>query len=169
MISGTFSGFIARKDSRMPAKKHHVMLTPEQREQVEIIARSYKHSERERKRARILLLADCNQPEGASKDEAIAAQVGVALIMVQQVRRRFAAEGLTAALRHKEQRNRKARCLDGAAEAFLVAAVCGAPPEGRKRWSLHLLSGHIVQQGYVESVSHEPVRQTLKKMNLSLG
>ncbi len=147
----------------MPAKKHHVSLTPEQREQTEIVARSYKHSERERKRARILLLADSQRPEGASKDAAIVAQVNVSLIMVQQVRRRFAVEGLTIALHHKEQQNRKARCLDGAAEAFLVATVCGAPPEGRKCWSLHLLSNHIVQQGYAGSVSHETIRQTLKK------
>jgi len=153
----------------MPAKKHHVTLTPEQREQTEIIARSYKHSERERKRARILLLADSSQPGGACKDEGIVAQVNVSSILVQQVRRRFATEGLTAALYHKEQQNRKARCLDGAAEAFLVATVCGAPPEGMKRWSLHLLSDYIVQQGYTESVSHETVRQTLKKTNLSQG
>ena len=153
----------------MPAKKHHVTLTQEQRQQVEIVARSYKHSERERKRARILLLADTSQPTGASKDEEIVAKVNASLIMVQQVRRRFATEGLPVALHHKEQQNRKARCLDGAAEAFLIATVCGNPPEGMKRWSLHLLSNYIVQQGYTQSVSHETIRQTLKKTNLSLG
>ena len=51
----------------MPAKKHHVTLTPEQRERAEIIARSYKHSDRERKRARILLLCDTAQEGGACK------------------------------------------------------------------------------------------------------
>jgi len=153
----------------MPAKIHHVILTPEQRQRVEIVARSYKHSDRERKPARILLLADASQPEGANKDEHIAQQVGVCLITVQLVRRRFAEGGLETALQHKEQQNRKARALDGAAEAFLVATACSAPPEGQKRWSLHLLASHVVQQGYAESVSHETVRQTLKKMNLSRG
>jgi len=153
----------------MPAKKHHVTLTGEQRRQVAIVARSYRRSDRERKRARILLLADTAQPDGALKDEGIAEQVDVCLLTVQQVRRRFAEDGLEAALHHKEQQNRKARLLDGAAEAFLIATVCGAPPEGQKRWTLHLLANHIVQQGYADSVSHETVRQTLKKMNLSHG
>ena len=153
----------------MPAKKHHITLMPEQREQVEIIARSYKHSDRERKRARILLLADTAQHEGASKDEAIASLVNVSVVTVQQVRRRFAESGLQAALHHKEQLNRKARKLDGAAEAFLIATTCSAPPEGHKRWSLHLLTHYLVQQGYTDNVSHETIRQTLKKMNLSLG
>jgi hypothetical protein len=153
----------------MPAKKHHVTLTPEQRERVEIVARSYKHSERERKRARILLLADTAQAAGASKDALIEPQVGVCNATVAQVRQRFGTGGLEAALHHKEQSTRKARVLDGKAEAFLVATVCSDAPDGRARWSLHLLADKVVQAGYCESVSHETVRQTLKKMNLSPG
>lgn len=153
----------------MPAKKHHVTLSDEQRQRVEILARSYKHSERERKRARILLLADTNREEGALPDEAICQQTKACLLTVQRVRKRFAEGSLDAALSHKEQACRKARVLDGAAEAFLIATVCGAPPEGQKRWSLHLLQDKVIQAGYTESVSHETIRQTLKKMNLSLG
>ena len=153
----------------MPAKKYHVTLTPEQRQRAEIVARSYKHSERERKRARILLLADTSQATGAWPDEAIEQQLGVGHSTVEQVRRRFSAEGVQAALHHKEQSTRKARVLDGRAEAFLVATVCSAPPDGQARWSLHLLADKVVQAGYCESVSHETVRQTLKKMNLNPG
>ena len=153
----------------MPAKKHHVTLTQEQRERVEIVARSYKHSERERTRARILLLADAHAPDGAAQDAVIAAQVSVCLLTVQQVRRRFAEGGVEAALFRKEQACRKARLLDGAAEAFLVATTCSAPPNGQARWSLHLLQDKMIQAGYCESVSHETIRQTLKKMNLNPG
>ena len=147
----------------MPAKKHHVTLTQEQRERVEIVARSYKHSERERTHAHILLLADAHAPEGAAKDDTITAQVSVCLLTVQQVRRRFAEGGVEAALFRKEQPNRKARLLDGTAEAFLVATTCSAPPEGQKRWSLHLLQDKMIAAGYCASVSHETIRQTLKK------
>jgi transposase len=153
----------------MPAKLHHVILTPEQRQKAEIIARSYKHSDRERKRARILLLADTSSEEGGCTDAQVSQQVGVSTVMVEQVRRRFASGGLEAALFHQEQKNRKPRALDGEAEAFLIATVCSAPPEGRARWSLHLLADKLVAEGYAEGVSHETVRQTLKKMNLSLG
>jgi len=153
----------------MPAKKHLVALTPEQRQQVEIVARSYKHSALERKRAAILLLADTNRAEGGANDQTIAQQVRVSDVTVQNVRRRFVEGDLKAALYRKDQTHRKARLLDGAAEACLIATVCSAPPPGKGRWSLHLLKDTLIAAGYTDTVSHETVRQTLKKMNLSPG
>lgn len=153
----------------MPAKKYHVALTSEQRQELEVIARSNKRSARERNRAKILLLADTNQEPGATPDEVIAAQLGVCSLTCQQVRQRFTQGDLKSAVFRKEQTHRKARKLDGEAEAFLIATVCSAPPTGRQRWSLHLLQDKIVQAGYSDEVSHETIRQTLKKMNLSLG
>ena len=72
-------------------------------------------------------------------------------------------EGIEATLDPKPTTRTYERRLDGKAEAYLVAMVCGAPPEGRGRWTLRLLADHMVGLGYVESVSHETVRQTLKK------
>ena len=95
--------------------------------------------------------------------------MGVCLLTVQQARRRFAQDGLEAAVFRKEQATRKARILDGKAEAFLIATTCSAPPDGHARWSLHLLQDKVVQAGYCTSVSHETVRQTLKKTNSSRG
>ena len=66
----------------------------------------------------------------------------------------------------------------GVAESFgfqlpCTAELCryGAPPEGRAKWSLRLLAEKFValEQATVESISHETVRQVLKKTNLSLG
>jgi hypothetical protein len=153
----------------MSAKKHHVELTPEQRSHVEKIARSNKASIRERARARILLAVDGAQPGGAQKDAAAARASGSCAVTVAYVRARFVLRGLEAALHHREQARRKARKLDGAAEAHLVALVCGAPPEGRKRWSLHLLADQMVAAGFCEDLSHETVRQTLKKTRSSPG
>ena len=153
----------------MPAKIYHVALSEEQRHQVEVVARSYKRSERERKRARILLLADQAHPDAGLQDAAIAQKVAVSDLTVQNVRRRFCQGGLEAALYRREQAHRKARRLDGAAEAFLIATVCSAPPSGQKRWSLSLLADKLILEGYTDSVSYETVRQTLKKMNSSPG
>lgn len=93
----------------MPAKKYYVILTQEQREQAEIVARSYKHKEAERKRARILLLSDAKHPDGAHDNETIREQVKVSHATVQNVRQRFVMGGLQAALVRKEQTKRKAR------------------------------------------------------------
>ena len=153
----------------MPAKKHHVVLSDIDRHKAEVIARSYKHSERERNRAKILLLADTSRPEAAANDAAIEQTVGVCNATVEAVRRRFAGGGFDAAVFRREQTHRKARVLDGAAEAFLIATVCSAPPDGHKRWSLVLLRDHLIGSEYVDAVSHETVRQTLKKMNSNRG
>jgi hypothetical protein len=43
--------------------------------------------------------------------------------------------------------------------------ACSEAPEGHSRWTLRLLGQHMVELGYVESVSYETIRRTLKKMN----
>ena len=53
---------------------------------------------------------------------------------VERLRKRFVEESLEAVLKRKEQKNRKAKKIDGESEAHLVALACNQPPEGRKRW-----------------------------------
>ena len=153
----------------MSAKKYRVSLTETEREELTRWSRSQHRSERERKRARVLLLADEAREGGSAKDADIAAQVKVCLPTVNRVRQRFVERGLQPSLRRKEQEHRKKRLLDGAGEAHLIALVCGAPPDGHKRWGLHLLKDTLIEQQVVDTISHEAVRQTLKKMNLSHG
>jgi len=148
----------------MSAKKYRVSLAEAERDELTRWSKSQRHSERERKRARILLLADEAKEGGADKDADIAAQVKVCSPTVNRVRQRFVERGLQPSLRRKEQERRKARLLDGAGEAHLIALVCGAPPDGHKRWGLHLLKDTLIEQRVVDTISHEAVRQTLKKL-----
>ena len=153
----------------MSAKKYHVSLTEAERDELLRLSKSQRHSERERKRARILLLADEAKEGGPDKDATIAQRVKVAPLTVNRTRQRFAERGLHKSLAHKEQETRKARILDGEAEAFLVATTCSTPPEGQKRWSLRLLKEALIEQRVVGTIGKETVRQTLKKMNSSRG
>ena len=169
----------------MSAKKYHVSLTETEREEMLRLSKSQRHSERERKRARVLLLADEAKEGGADKDTDIAKHVKVTSLTVNRIRQRFAERGLQNSLVHKEQETRKERLLDGNGEAHLIALVCSAPPDGHKRWGLHLLKdtlieqqivetiSHVkdtlIEQQIVETISHEAVRQTLKKTNLNRG
>jgi len=148
----------------MSAKKYRVSLAEAERDELTRWSKSQRHSERECKRARILLLADEAKEGGAAKDADIAAQVKVSSPTVNRVRQRFVERGLQPSLRRKEQERRKARLLDGAGEAHLIALVCGAPPDGHKRWGLHLLKDTLIEQRVVDTISHEAVRQTLKKL-----
>jgi len=45
----------------------------------------------------------------------------------------------------------------------LIAIACGAPPEGRVRWTMRLLADRLVELKIVESISHDSVHRTLKK------
>jgi transposase len=93
----------------------------------------------------------------------------VSLSTIGRVRERFVEEGLDAALERKAPNRVYQRRLDGEQEAYLVALVCSPPPEDQGRWTLKLLAEKMVELEYVEYVSKETVRQTLKKMNLSPG
>jgi transposase len=113
--------------------------------------------------ARILLKAE-EPPNGPGwSDSAIAEALQVSLPTVGRVRKRYVVEGLDAALNHRHPRNHKPHRLDGEGEAHLIALACSAPPEGHVRWTLRLLAGRMVELAYVDRLSHETVRETLKK------
>jgi transposase len=113
--------------------------------------------------ARILLKADEGPAGPGWADEAIAEALEVNRSTVERVRQRCVEEGFDAALRPRPSRQVRLRKLDGAQEAQLVALACSPPPNGRDRWSLHLLADKLVELEVVDSISYETVRRTLKK------
>jgi transposase len=150
-------------------KKYPVRLTKAERAQLETLIASGRASARSLTHARILLKADEATEGPAWKNAAIADALEVSELTVTRVRKRWTEGGVTAATQHKPQARRKAPRLDGAQEAYLLALACGEPPAGRARWTLRLLADRMVALQYVEEVSHETVRQVLKKGSLSLG
>jgi transposase len=114
-------------------------------------------------------LADQADGGPGKLDPEIADALGCGRATIGRTRQQFVEEGVEAALNPKPTTRIYQRRLDGKAEAHLVAIACGAPPQGRARWTLRLLADHMVGLGCVEYVCHEAVRQTLKKMNSSLG
>ncbi len=153
----------------MPKKKYIVSLTDEERQQLENLTKKGKTAAYKMNYARILLLSDINSVEGGWKDESIKSALGVSIPTIERVRKRFVEEGLAAALARKKQNHQRIPLLDGEKEAHLIALACSEPPTGQGRWTLRMLADKMVELEHVESVSHETVRQTLKKMKLSLG
>jgi transposase len=147
-------------------KKYIVDLTTDERADLESRLRSGEMGVRKVKRIQILLKAD----KGWT-DECIAEALDVGLSTVERTRRKFVVRGLEGAITNRRPRRKYTRKLDGRGEAHLIALVCGPAPEGYARWSLRLLADELVKiEGVeLESISHEAVRQALKKMNLSLG
>jgi hypothetical protein len=144
-------------------KKYIVRLSDEEREQLAELTRTGKAAAYKIRHAQILLKADADGP--AWTDERIAESFSVSVNTVLSVRQRLVEQGLEAALNRKKQVHpSRGPLLDGEGEARLIALRCSAPPAGHARWTLRLLADQAVVLEIVEAISHETVRQTLKKM-----
>jgi hypothetical protein len=143
-------------------KKYVVELTRVERERLLKLLSSGTAPARMLNRARVLLKADADGPDRWT-DERIARALDTSVATVGRVRNRFCRQGLEAALKRSLPDRVYERSLDGRAEARLIALACSEAPEGRDRWSMRLLADKAVELGIVESLSHETVRETLKK------
>jgi Homeodomain-like domain len=150
-------------------KRYRVTLTEEERKGLQALVSTGKSAARKLVRARILLLADQAQGGPAKADPDIVAAPGCGRATVERARQQFVEEGLDETLTPRPTTRTYQRRLDGKAEAHLVAMACSAPPKGRARWTLRLLADRLVALGYVETIAHETVRQTLQKTNSSRG
>ena len=141
----------------MPAKKYIVTLTNEERPELLALTRAGEISARKMKRAQILLKADENWT-----DKDIIAALNTCRSTVERIRKRYVEGRLDKAL-NEEPRPGAKRKLDGRAEAYLIALACSDPPDDSDHWALRLLADELIEVGLVESISHEAVRQYLKK------
>jgi transposase len=142
----------------MAEKKYRVTLTEAEREQLTAIINRGNHSAQKRKRAQALLLAD----QGYT-DEVIAERIGMHRRGIEGIRQRFVEEGFEAMLEGKERGHRR-RSIQGN-EARLITLVYGPVPEGYAQWTLRLIRDTWVtlENADTKEVSHETIRQTLKK------
>ena len=149
-------------------KRYRVTLTGEEREGLGRLLARGKADVRKLKHAQVLLKADEAEAGPGGTDERIVEALDVGLATVQRLRRRFVEEGLAAALGPYRGGGRAyGRKLDGEQEAHLIALACPTPPDGHGRWSLRLLARRMVELERVDALSHETVRQTLKKTRSS--
>lgn len=151
-------------------KKYIVKLSKDERATLKKVTTSGRGPARVFTHAHILLKADQGQHGPAWGDEKISDAFDVTIQTVERIRKQLVEEGFDAVLSRRRYTQKKSRKkIDGDVEARLVALSCSEPPEGYARWTLRLLADKIVELGYVENISHEAIRQTLKKTNLSHG
>ena len=149
--------------------KYEVELSEEQRYLLHQLISCGKAPARQLAHARILLKIDRNGPGCEWSDEQVAEAFEVSRYTVMRVRERFVENGLDDALKHRHAPRARSRALDGEQEAHLLALSCSPCPAGQARWSLRMLADRMVELGYVEQVSHETVRDVLKKTNSNRG
>ena len=152
----------------MPKKKYIVTLTDEQRALLEELVRKDENQGDRVNHARILLLADTEAKNGGWKDAEISQALKISVSTIARIRQRFVELSMTAALNRKLPQTQKRKKLDGEKEAHLLAIAGSEAPQGRKRWTLRMLADKMVELNYVDRISHETIRQTLKKKNCTL-
>jgi hypothetical protein len=143
-------------------KKYIVRLTEEERSELTTVVRKLKGTSQKVRRAQILLQADADGPNWT--DARIAEAFGVRTKTVENVRQRLVERGFAETLHGVKPRPRPAaKVLDGKQEAQVIALRLGPPPAGYANWSLRLVARKVVELEIAASISHETVRQTLKK------
>jgi hypothetical protein len=145
-------------------KKYRVTLTDNERAELEALITRRSEKALPVKCAYILLAAD-EHGEKCWLDAQICETYAVGIRTVERVRQRFVEDGFKVAVWGKKREVFKEKVLDGKVEAHLVALRCSQPPSGYTKWSLRLLSDKMVELAYVDQISHESVRQVLKKMS----
>jgi transposase len=138
-------------------KQYLVQLSEQERAELHGLLSRGQAAARKLTRARILLLAD----DGLI-DRTIAETLHCGHSTVERIRRRYAQEGLKAAIEERFRPGGRPK-LATEQEAILVALACSAPPAGREHWTMQLLADQLVELDVVGAISDETVRRTLKK------
>jgi hypothetical protein len=147
-------------------KKYIVRLSDEERQVCQEIVKKLKGSSQKVRRAQILLQADADGPNWP--DVRIAEAYRCRVQTIENLRKRLVTEGFETASNGKTRKSPPTPpLLDGEKEAKLIAMRLGKPPAGYGRWTLRLLADELVALDVVESISHETVRQTLKKNGMT--
>ena len=143
-------------------KKYIVRLTESERATCSEVIKKLTGTSQKVRRAHILLKADADGP--AWTDRRIAEAFGCRTKTVENLRQRFVEQGFEQAFERKKLQSAPAnKRLDGEQEAKLIATRLGPPPKGYANWTLRLLAGKVVELEIVATISHETVRQALKK------
>jgi DNA-binding CsgD family transcriptional regulator len=141
-----------------------VRLSNEQRRWLETMVHTSSTPAKHYLVARVLLMSDQRDGPPSATDGQIAEALEINRRTVIRIKQRFLQGNLEVALTGSFPRERpERRCLDGKGEAQLIQLACSKAPDGRQRWTIELLADRMVRLGYVEHISPETVRTTLKK------
>jgi putative transposase len=145
----------------MARKAEPIKLTTDDLRSLKTILRQGTTAARVQTRARVLDLLHRGQ-----HPTSIAATLSLSLPTVFNIKRRYLDEGLDSAL-HDKPRSGTPRRIDGDARAKITALACSEAPNGHARWTLRLLADRSIKLGFVETISHNAVKQILKKTDSS--
>ena len=157
------SEIVPKSKEALMQKRYIVRLTDSERESLAHIVRHFSGTNQKVRRAQVLLKADALGP--GWMDRQIADAFGCCTQTVENLRQRLVEHGLERTLSGvRRPAPPTSKRLDGEQEAKLIATRLSPPPPGYGNWTLRLLARRLVELSVVETLSHETVRRTLKKV-----
>ncbi len=153
-------------------QKLTIDLSPEERKELQDVVKKGKNSAAVIRSANVILMSDSSEGEKKIEEE-IASSLNITRQTVHNIKVKYLSGVKEAQATEKIARKKRETPpvepkIDGEKEAKIIALACSAPPEGRTKWTLRLLSERSVQLEIVDSISHTQVGRILKKLNLSL-
>lgn len=149
--------------------KYTITLTSEERKELETMIDKGIHPVSKIKDALVLLNFDEGSKAKKYTNQVVSDVVNISMKTIDRVKKKFVEEGFDAVMHPGKSKRVYVKKFDGELEAHLVALCCSEAPSGYTKWSLRLLADKMVELQYVDNISHESIRQILKKTNLSLG
>ena len=140
-----------------------IKLTEKEAEYLSAFVKKGRKSARELTRAHVLLLVNKGRTEMEIKDT-----MGISRATVSNIKKRYRKEGLQSALKEKP-RSGQPQKYTKRHEAEVIALACTKSPDGRKRWSLALLTEELSKKEGFETINRESIRLILKKAKQSRG
>lgn len=149
--------------------KYIITLTSEERKELETMIDKGIHPVSKIKDALVLLNFDEGSTAKKYTNQVVSDVVHTSMKTIDRVKKKFVEEGFDAVMHPGKSKRVYIKKFDGELEAHLVALCCSEAPAGYAKWSLRLLADKMVELQYVDNISHESIRQILKKTKLSLG
>jgi len=140
-----------------------IKLSDEEVEYLKAFVKKGRKSARELTRARILLLINGGRTEMEIKDI-----LGISRATVSNIKKRYREEGLQSALTDKPRPGQPKKYTNRH-EVEIIALACTKSPDGRKRWSLTLLTEELKKKKGFETINRETIRLILKKAKQNHG
>ena len=148
-------------------KNEKVQFMGEQKKYLTDFISKGKRGARAIRRANMLLLLD----QSTTEQKNIAFQLGCSQNTITNTIKRYhqCSRNAEQALLEKP-RSAQPPKVTPAIEAYITALACAKEgPDGHSRWTLRLIADNLVEMGHADSITHETVRQVLKKAVLSPG
>ncbi len=145
--------------------RYKVTLTKAEHDLLNQIIKKGSHKSVKVRNAYILLNCDEGEFSVKQTNKNICQVLKTGMRTIDRVKKRFVEDGLEVVLNGKPSSRLYKKKIDGDFEAHIVTLSCTDPPVGFAKWSLRLLADKAVELEYIDKISHETIRQMLKKTN----